>query len=388
MKRALGTAAAVVGLLVALVVAYWGWGFVAEQRTDSAYSVLDARMGSLREAQGALVEQWGTTQRQADRVRTVVSSAPFAGDTDASAEALRSALGSLDLTLTAARTQADAATSAWPDGDEDGGAQAVEKPPLVVPWEQMAEAEEVEAAADRANLTANELLAAAVDTSSSEQSLSEAEVAYFASLSTRARAEAEASTLATKKSRVDLGLLLDQAADPSQSGSWTSAFIDTLEAARQGVRESQALEAAELADPALETRREIEAYARSLSAGVVLDFVWAPEVSGLGDGWLSGTAETYSGDGGWSIITLNYTVEEAWEAGDDNARAIVAHEVGHTQFIREVCEPLFTGPVFNSDHETWATAFSIGLGFDIPGSGIEAYGRPTDEQVATAAQCR
>ncbi|MCS5724157.1 hypothetical protein N1028_06025 [Herbiconiux sp. CPCC 203407] len=377
-------AAATVGILAG---GFFGWGVLAEQRADAAYEVLDARVESLDDARGALEARTRSAQGEADRVRTVVASGAFAADTDPAAAPLREALVSLDLALTAAGThQADEPAADEPA--EDGGARAVEEPPVVIPWQVMDEAAEVEAQAYRANVAANELLTAAETTAGAEEALGEAEVTYFAAVAARGRAEIETNALASRKSQVDLGYLLAQAEDPAQSAAWHGGFLDSVQAGVQTLRDSQGLEEAELADPALETRREIEAYARSLSAGVELDFVWAPEVSGLGEGWLSGTAETYSSDGGWSIISLNYSVEQAWAEGDENARAIVAHEVGHTQFIRESCEPLFTGPVFSSDHEMWATAWSIGLGYDLPGSGIEAYGRPSDEQIATAAGCR
>ena len=52
------------------------------------------------------------------------------------------------------------------------------------------------------------------------------------------------------------------------------------------------------------------------------------------------------------------------------------------------CAPIFEGPEFRSDHEMWATAWAIGMGYELPGAGIEAYGRPTDAQIAAAAACR
>jgi hypothetical protein len=389
-RRGRGVAAVVTVAAAALVILAGGfcaWGVLAEQRADAAYQVLDARLESFDEAQGALEARTRSAQGEADRVRTVVASGTFAADTDAAAPPVRDALVALDLALSAAHLDdGGEATAGRPA--EDGGARTVEDPPVVIPWRVMDEAAEAEAQAYRANVAANELLTAAEVAAGAEEALGAAEVTYFAAVAARGRAEIETNTLATRKSQVDLGYLLAQAEDPAQAAAWHGGFLDSVQAGVQTLRDSQAVEEAELADPALETRRAIEAYARSLSAGVVLDFVWAPEVSGLGEGWLSGTAETYSSDGGWSIISLNYTVEEAWAAGDENARAIVAHEVGHTQFIRESCEPLFTGPVFASDHEMWATAWSIGLGYDLPGSGIEAYGRPSDEQIATAAQCR
>ena len=50
-------------------------------------------------------------------------------------------------------------------------------------------------------------------------------------------------------------------------------------------------ELAEKAGPLLATRLEIEAYARSISGGVLLDFDWAPFVAGTGgDAGIGGTA--------------------------------------------------------------------------------------------------
>jgi hypothetical protein len=45
------------------------------------------------------------------------------------------------------------------------------------------------------------------------------------------------------------------------------------------------------------------------------------------------------------------------------------------------------GPVFGSDDETWATAWAIASGYDVPGLGIGPYGRPTDAQLAEVVKC-
>ena len=50
--------------------------------------------------------------------------------------------------------------------------------------------------------------------------------------------------------------------------------------------------------------------------------------------------------------------------------------------------PIFEAAPFGGDHEMWATAWAIGMGYDLPGAGIEAYGRPSDAQIAAAGQCR
>jgi hypothetical protein len=115
---------------------------------------------------------------------------------------------------------------------------------------------------------------------------------------------------------------------------------------------------------------------------------WAHEVNGLSsDEWYSGTAEFLPSDGGWGTISLTHSVSDNW-VDDINAKAVVVHEVGHTQAIRPICEPLFTGPEIAGDHEMWATAWAIGMGHDVPGSVIEAHGRPSDAQIAVASGCR
>lgn len=168
----------------------------------------------------------------------------------------------------------------------------------------------------------------------------------------------------------------------------TAGAFTGLVLAVEELRASHAAEEARKLDPAYPVRAEIEAFARSISGGVNLDFVWSYAVSGLtSDSWYSGTAEFWPDDGGWGIISLTHSVSDRWRE-DPDAEAIVVHEVGHTQVIRPTCEPLFTGPEFSGDHEMWATAWAIAMGYDVPGSGIAAYGRPSDAQIATAGQCR
>ncbi|WP_306893006.1 hypothetical protein [Agromyces albus] len=193
---------------------------------------------------------------------------------------------------------------------------------------------------------------------------------------------------ATYETRIGVQHAIDQ-----KGPGWThphdsaSAFTGLVLAVDE-LRASHAAEEARKLEPSYPVRAEIEAFARSISHGVNLDFVWAYEVSGLtSDEWYSGTAEFWAEDGGWGRITLTHSVSNRWSE-DPDAKAIVVHEVGHTQAIRPECEPLFTGPEFAGDHEMWATAWAISMGHDVPGSGISAYGRPSDAQIATAGQCR
>jgi hypothetical protein len=193
---------------------------------------------------------------------------------------------------------------------------------------------------------------------------------------------------ASYRSRIAVRHAIDQSGD-----GWTwahdsaSAFSATVLAVDE-LRASHAAEEARRLEAEYPVRAEIEAFARSISGGVTLDFAWAYEVNGLpSDEWYSGTAQFWPTDGTWGLINLTHSISDNWY-DDPNAKAVVVHEVGHTQVVRPNCEPLFTGPEFAGDHEQWATAWAIGMGYDLPGSGIEAYGRPTDGQIEVAAHCR
>ncbi len=168
---------------------------------------------------------------------------------------------------------------------------------------------------------------------------------------------------------------------PSMSSGDGDRF-SVLSAAVAAVRASHAAEQEHR--NAAPLRAEIEAFARSVASGVELDFAWAYEVAGMGsDGWYSGTTEFRPEDGGWGLISLTESIEREW-ASDPNAKALVVHEVGHAQVLREACYPDLRGSAVRRDHEIWATAWAIGMGYDLPGAGIEAYGRPTDAQIAAA----
>lgn len=193
---------------------------------------------------------------------------------------------------------------------------------------------------------------------------------------------------ATYGSRIGVQQAIDQTGPGWTHARDSAAAFTGLVLAVDELRASHAAEEARKLDPAYPVRAEIEAFARSISGGVHLDFVWSYAVAGLAsDGWYSGTARFWPDNGGWGIISLTHSVSDRWHE-DPDAKAIVVHEVGHTQVIRPTCGPLFTGPEFSGDHEMWATAWAIAMGYDVPGSGIAAYGRPSDAQIATAGQCR
>lgn len=385
-----GAAVAVVGLLVG---GFWAWSTVARSDYDSTTATLNDAQGDERDAVNAFQARMRSADRDLARVQSIAAAPEFAADTAAEAEPLRAAVAALE-----AVTQESAALREIAADEPDSGSSAMQDaiPALDgrtgdeayrAPWELMAATEAAAADARAARDTSNTLNAANNAAAEAQDALDDHEDAYFTGLGSRGTATIAANPLATKATRVDFTRWVEQASDPAASSSRDAAFLASYAGAERAVIQSQATMAAELNDPSLSVRHEIEAYARSISNGMTLDFVWAPEVNGLGEGWLSGTAQTWDTDGGWAIISLNYPVEEEW-GYDRNPRAVVTHEVGHTQAFRPVCWPLFSGAAFNQDHEMWATAWAIGMGFDLPGSGIEAYGRPSDEQIAVAAECR
>ncbi|WP_136706664.1 hypothetical protein [Agromyces sp. H66] len=196
----------------------------------------------------------------------------------------------------------------------------------------------------------------------------------------------DASPSATYRFRHAAEAALDGLRHSPTTSSGDADRFTALATAIADVRASHAAE--EERRNAHPVRAEIESFARSIASGVELEFAWAYEVAGRSsDVWYSGTAEFKPDGVGWGLISLTESIERDWYS-DENAKAVVVHEVGHTQVLRDECYAIFTADPFSGDHETWATAWAIGIGYDLPGAGIEAYGRPSDAQIAAAAQCR
>ncbi|TFC59275.1 MULTISPECIES: hypothetical protein [unclassified Cryobacterium] len=358
---------------------FWGWGAAAQDRYETATSALTAQVGEETDARNASDARSRNLVWLAERIRAVAATPAFAADALPEADALREILAELEPVIEAS----DTAEAIRPPANDE----PVSDNDHSLPWQAMAEAERIEGLTGQSQSAEDRLRASAQAATTGRDDLDAAEAAYFTAAATRAEQTIVDNRLSNRSVQVPLIRLIEYARDPAMSSARDAVFLTSMTDAEAQVRSSEAIHQAEAHDPAWAVRREIEAYARSLSNGIALEFIWAPEVSGLGADWLSGTAETYDSDGGWSIISLNYTIENVWYEGSD-AHAVVAHEVGHTQVYRENCWPLFSGSAFSQDQEAWATAWSISQGFDEPGSGIEAYGRPTDEQIAVAGTCR
>ena len=218
------------------------------------------------------------------------------------------------------------------------------------------------------------------------KAIAEASEALLASTEERARAALDESPSATYRTRWALEQAIEGLRHSPVVSSGDADRFTALAAAVAEVRASHAAE--EEHRRSSPVRAEIEAFARSIASGVELEFAWAYTVAGRSsDAWYSGTAEFKPDGQGWGLISLSESIEREW-ATDENAKAVVVHEVGHTQVLRQQCYDLFVADPFGADHEVWATAWAIGMGYDLPGAGIEMYGRPTDAQIEAASACR
>lgn len=365
--------------VLGLAAGFTAWSVLSIQRYSTDTAELQQAADDERLAVAANTARLTDAGSLHLRLEGVTAASTFGRDASAEAEALRASSTELETAITSS---------------PEFSVTAVTVPPPVSdgwrpPWELDAVSGSMEEQIDQLDAVAagaganDDAVAAAVESTSA------AETTYFTALATAGQATIDAHPATSYEARFHLADLIDQATDTVLVAGRTGELVDSMAAAEDAVVAAEATELAERADPALAVRKEIEAYANSISRGVQLDIDWAPEVSGLGEGWFSGTAQYMYDHDGWAIIMLNYPIAEGWNDGlnDFDAKAVVTHEVGHTQVLRPECEKIFRGPVFNGQDEVWATAWTIAQGFDTDGSGIEAYGRPSDEQIAAAAQC-
>ncbi|UTT54411.1 hypothetical protein [Microbacterium maritypicum] len=162
-----------------------------------------------------------------------------------------------------------------------------------------------------------------------------------------------------------------------------TAYLALQDAAAQVIA-TENEELAEKAGPLLNTRLEIEAFARSLAPGVLLDFDWAPVVSGAGyNGSMGGYTTWWWGEKGRATIALSNSVAEQWPGV--RSKALVAHEVGHAISVK--CQSMYDSSTQDSI-EKWATAWAISMGYTDDANGVWAYGYPPQNYIDAAAGCR
>jgi len=162
-----------------------------------------------------------------------------------------------------------------------------------------------------------------------------------------------------------------------------TSFVALQDAAAQ-VSASQEAELAEKAGPLQGVRLEIEAFARSLAPGVLLEFDWNRIVNGAGEnGSMGGLTTWWWDEPDRAVIELSNSVAEQWPA--DRSKALVAHEVGHAISVK--CEEMYDSSTQDSI-EKWATAWAIGMGFTDDANGVWAYGYPPQSYIDASYGCR
>ncbi|WP_223586274.1 hypothetical protein [Microbacterium sp. OVT16B] len=160
--------------------------------------------------------------------------------------------------------------------------------------------------------------------------------------------------------------------------------LASLQSAAALVVSSEQAELAEKAGPLLSKRLEIEAFARSLAPGVLLEFDWNPIVSGAGGSGSMGGLTTWWWDTpGRAVIELSNSVAERWPSY--SSKSLVAHEVGHAISVK--CEDMYDSSTQDSI-EKWATAWAISMGYTDDANGVWAYGYPPQSYIDAATGCR
>lgn len=176
--------------------------------------------------------------------------------------------------------------------------------------------------------------------------------------------------------------------DAFAEGAWgpdAPSLLSEHFSAAIALARSHAAEETLKAGPLYDDRKAVEAFARSIAGGVMLDFEWKPTVGryGTGDSY-GGSATWNTAHGGYSTVTLSDSVAAQWRTNPAVA-SLVAHEVGHS--VTGKCMELFMSG-FDAQAEVFATAWAIGLGYDLDGSGESIYGRPSDAHIELSTQCR
>lgn len=157
-----------------------------------------------------------------------------------------------------------------------------------------------------------------------------------------------------------------------------------LEASAAAMLASEQAELAEKQGPLYDARIQIEAFARELAPGVLLDFDWSPLVNGYGEAdSMGGYATWWYADPGYATIELSNSVARYWPG--DRSKALVAHEVGHAISVK--CEGMYDDST-QDNIEAWATAWAISMGFHDVANGTSAYGAPPQSMIDAAAGCR
>jgi hypothetical protein len=366
--------AGVSALLAVLLIMLGSWSGVSEARTDYDHAV--DRFGEARAGYRSsfddflLVRRNARTQHELAGELSRLDLGPFAHDETASvfAEAA-AALGSFSsgAITDGAVTVPRSTDSLWPpalheaSSDLESGARD-----LAERSGRLDElSEDVRVAMDRVETAVDELAASVAASASGIE---------------------EANVSARNADRIAFARAADVLLE--RIGRWddeTTAHLALYVAAAQRLSVSHEAEEQEKSGALYVQRKEVEAFARSIAGGVLLEFDWAPVVNGFGQGEsYGGLATATTQDQPQAAITLSDSIARDWP-WSDIGRAVVVHEVGHAMTSK--CWTIFN-PATTADHEAWATAWAIGMGADGNGSGESLYGRPPAELIARSQACR
>ena len=251
-------------------------------------------------------------------------------------------------------------------------------------WELFGATSRLDEQRDDAEELADELLAESDDIARASDGVTVSGVALLSSAGDAAAAF-EAAHISARNDAV-IGLR-DAAAAAIATTTIDEAAVTTyanLQSAAAQVVATENEEMAEKSGPLMDARLEIEAFARALAPGVLLEFDWAPIVNGAGfNGSMGGYTTWWWDEPGRSVIQLSDSVAEQWPA--DRSKALVAHEVGHAISVK--CEDMYDSSTQDSI-EKWATAWAISMGFTDDANGVWAYGYPPQSYIDAAAGCR
>jgi hypothetical protein len=363
----IGTAVAVVAIGAGVAVHFWALDTFAKagEEFDAAASEASTSREALDDTAGDAM----FTSIAAGRIEKAASGDGLADA--ASVEGFGAALKAYDGALDDANTALD---TPLPD--------AVAQPAWT--WELFAASDRLRADTADAEAQGNDAVALGEALAAVGDDLDQAATALYESVAPRA-AEREKANISAKTGAVlDHREAAAELADDPGINSYAAGSFEALVHSAKILVQSNGEELAEKQGPLLNTRLEIEEYARSISGGVVLDFDYADIVAGIGgSAGMGGTATWATDRGGYSTITLSHSLVENWPSAD--ARALVTHEVGHA--ITSKCYEKFDWESQDANEE-WATAWAISMGHTAEGNGVQAYGYPSQQMIDVAATCR
>jgi len=361
---------AVLGVIVlGTICAGVQWG--ANVGYDEALIAFDDAVDDTASSQADLVDALATLTATTDAAAVVIDADSGALMDPAAKESLAAAIADAE------EAESEGSTSA-----EESLPQSGEKPYWA--WELFGEIAELNADRDDVGQMLDEYETAgdrAVETADAVQETGTAAVLSAAD----AAGGFEAAHISARN--LDILALRDAAERVSAASALDETAADAyvyLESSAAAMLTSEKAEIAEKQGPLHDARLEVEAFARDLAPGVLLDFDWSPLVNGYGEAdSMGGYATWWYSDPGYATIELSNSVAEYWPG--ERSRALVAHEVGHAISVK--CEGMYDDSS-QENIEAWATAWAISMGFTDTANGTSAYGPPPQSLIDAAAGCR